>query len=50
MQPNIFRSHTPTEHWCEELENIVQWPFQHYWFKVEDERTDDLVIGQIKLT
>ncbi len=44
MQPNAFRSHIPTERWCEKLEKITQWPFQHYWFKVEDERTDDLVI------
>ncbi len=44
MRPKAFEKNVPTESWCEKLENIAQWPFQHYWFKVEDKRTDDLVI------
>ncbi len=48
MKPNAFEKNVPTENWCEKLENIAQWPVQHYWFKVEDKRTDDLVIVFLK--
>ncbi len=45
MKPNAFEKNVPTESWCKKLENIAQWPFQHYWFKIfKNERTDDLVI------
>ena len=40
-----FKKRVPTKSWCEQLENLAQWPFQYYWFKDNSgKETDDLLI------
>ena len=41
-----FKKRVPTKSWCEQLENLAQWPFQYYWFKERSgQETDDLLIN-----
>ena len=40
-----FRTRVPTKFWCEQLENLAQWPFQYCWIKDgSGQETDDLLI------
>lgn len=44
MAPNAFGNRIPDKAWCKRLESITQWPFQYYWFQIDNRDTDDLVI------
>ena len=44
MAPGAFKHKVPTKRWCEQLESIVQWPFQYYWVECDGEPTNDLVL------
>lgn len=42
MEPNSFRSEIPDKEWYTALENLTQWPFQFYWYNMEER--EDLVV------
>ena len=44
MAPNAFRNGIPDKTWCTRLESIAQWPFQYYWFEIENRRTNNLIV------
>lgn len=45
MKPNAFRiDYVSWKMWCNEVENIAQWPFQYYWFKKNGKETGHLLM------
>ena len=44
MEPTAFPNRVPTKKWCNQLESITQWPFQHYWLEDHGEPTNNLVL------
>ena len=44
MVSRAFGNRVPDKAWCKQLESIAQWPFQYYWFQINGELTNNLVI------
>lgn len=44
MPPGAFPNKVVSREWVENLEKVTRWPLQHYWFMIENKKTDDLIV------
>jgi uncharacterized LabA/DUF88 family protein len=45
MKPNVFPKRMPTDWWIKQVESIAQWPFQYFWYDLQQmEASNTLVL------